>query len=144
MKIFNDFKKFINKGNILDLSVAVIIGTAFGKIVNSLVKDIITPVISIFMGPEGFQNYKYIIQEANPEAGILENAIYYGIFIQNILDFILIAIILFLIVKSINKAKDLSKNLVENTSKEIEKTKTKTNDLLLDIKHLLSENMNKG
>lgn len=132
MKLYQEFKKFINRGNILDLSVAVVLGAAFGKIINSLVKDIVTPVLSLVLGDEGFSNYKYVITPANTDLGIQENAIYYGIFFQNIIDFLIIALVIFFFVRTVNKARELSKEMVEET-------KDKTNDLLKDIKVLLSE-----
>jgi large conductance mechanosensitive channel len=144
MKIVQEFKKFISRGNILDLSVAVIIGAAFGKIVNSFVKDIITPIISLVIGSEGFANYKYVIQEANPDLNIAENAIYYGSFIQNIIDFLIIAVVIFFLIKLINKTKEISKDVINETKKITEKSAEKTNDLLSDIKILLNESINKN
>ncbi|MCF7926615.1 MAG: large conductance mechanosensitive channel protein MscL [Candidatus Izimaplasma sp.] len=137
-----EFKTFIQKGNILDLAVAVVIGTAFTRIVNSLVKDIITPVISLVTGEQGFKNYKYVITAANETAGIQENAIYYGSFIQNIIDFFVIAIIVFLVVRFINNAKDMFDKAEEELKTQIINQKVKTDQVLLDIKDLLKENLN--
>ncbi|MBN2605531.1 MAG: large conductance mechanosensitive channel protein MscL [Bacilli bacterium] len=124
MKIVSEFKKFIARGNILDLAVAVIIGGAFTKIVNSFVKDVLMPVISLALGGNGFENYKYVIVPETVELDgtiIAENAIYYGLFIQNIVDFIIIAFVVFMIVKIINKMKEASEELIE---KEIEEKKS--------------------
>jgi len=142
MKSFiNEFKKFITKGNILDLAVAVVIGTAFTKIVNSLVKDILMPVISLVTGEEGFTNYKYVIVEANEAQGIAENAIYYGQFIQNIMDFFIIALIVFLVVKFINKTRVLMDKAEEEIKEVLVEQKVKTDAVLTDIKELLKENL---
>ncbi len=139
-----EFKTFISKGNVMDLAVAVIIGAAFKDIINSLVKDILTPVISLVVGDEGFGNFKYVITEANEAEGIVENAVYYGNFIQNIFDFFVIAIVVFLIVKFINrvsKAMEEAKNeTVEVVEDMIEDVKPKVEDILLDIKELLVPN----
>jgi len=154
-KFMNEFKGFIMKGNVLNLAVAVIIGGAFGKIIASLVKDILMPVISLILGGDGFENYKYVITPANVDAGITENAIYYGIFIQNIVDFVIVAFVVFLIVKLFNKASELAhqkqireaelakeeaaKKAVEQIA--LDAKKPKVEDLLQDIKLLLEKNL---
>jgi len=131
-KVVNEFKKFINRGNILDLSVAVIIGSAFTKIVNSFVSDITMPVISLFIGQEGFSNYKYIITPANDSLGIKENAIYYGAFIQNIVDFLIIAVIVFIMIKIINKISEISTETTD-TLKEIIQERQKLERVMKNI-----------
>ena len=113
-KLIEEFKKFINRGNILDLAVAVVVGTSFTKIINSFVKDIFTPIISLAIGEQGFENFKYVITEANEVEGIAENAIYYGRFIQNSLDFLVIAVVVFLMIKIINKVKDELEDIIED------------------------------
>lgn len=104
-KIIDEFKTFINRGNILDLAVAVVVGGAFTKIINSFVKDVLSPMISIVLGDEGFVNFKYVLTEADEAEGIVENAIYYGRFIQNSLDFLVVAVVIFIMIKIINKVK---------------------------------------
>lgn len=99
-KFLHDFKEFAMKGNVVDMAVGVIIGGAFGKIVSSLVNDIIMPVMSIVTGGDGYKNMKYIIKEAAPAtadgvAAVEEVAINYGMFIQNIVDFLIIALSIF-------------------------------------------------
>ena len=113
-KLANEFKKFINRGNILDLAVAVVVGSAFTKIINSFVNDILTPLISIVLGEKGFENFKYVITEADEAQGITENAIYYGRFIQNSLDFLVVAVVVFIMIKVINKIKDEFEDFVED------------------------------
>lgn len=97
------------KGNIVDMAVGVIIGGAFGKIVTSLVNDIIMPVVSIVTGGEGYKNLKYVITEGSPAtdtaAAVEEVAINYGIFIQNIVDFLIIAFSIFVALRVIMKFK---------------------------------------
>lgn len=109
-KFLHDFKEFAMKGNIIDMAVGVIIGGAFGKIVSSLVNDIIMPVISILTGGDGYKNLKYVITEAKPAtadgvAAIEEVAVNYGIFIQNIIDFLIIAFSIFVALRVIMKFK---------------------------------------
>ncbi len=99
-KFLQDFKAFAMKGNIVDMAVGVIIGGAFGKIVSSLVNDIIMPVLTIMTGNDGYANMKYVIREATPGAaeGVAaaeEVAINYGMFIQNVVDFLIIAFSIF-------------------------------------------------
>lgn len=140
-KFFKEFKEFITKGNIMDLAIAFIIGAAFKAIISSLVNDIIMPVVSLVVGDQGFTNFKYVITEANEALGVTENAIYYGVFIQHIIDFILIAFVIFLMVKFINKArKQLEKKeeaLVVEKAKE--EPKPSVEEILLDIKKLLEK-----
>lgn len=143
-KFTKEFKKFISKGNVMDLAVAVIVGAAFKDIINSLVKDILTPVISLIVGEQGFTNFKYVITEGNEALGITENAIYYGNFIQNVFDFFVVALVVFFIIKFINrvseaveKAKDETTNVVEDIMEDV---KPKMEDILLDIKTLLTPN----
>jgi len=154
-KFFAEFKSFVMKGNVLNLAVAVIIGGAFGKIIASLVKDILMPVISLVLGGEGFENYKHVITAADEANGIAENAIYYGLFIQNVIDFLIVALVIFLIVKLFGKLNEVSnmkkikeeeaaKLAAEQAKKEqeaIDAKKPKVEDLLLDIKKLLEKNL---
>lgn len=140
-KFFGEFKTFISKGNVMDLAVAFIIGAAFKDIIKSLVSDILTPVISLVVGDEGFSNYKYVITEANETLGTVENAIYYGNFIQSVFDFFIVALVVFVIIKFINRMKDtLEKQqevIVEAAEDIVVEVKPKVEDILLDIKELL-------
>ena len=141
VKFAKEFKAFISRGNIMDLAVAVIIGAAFKDIINSLVKDILSPVISLVVGEEGFTNYKYVITEANAAEGITENAIYYGNFIQSMLDFVIIALVVFLLIRFINKMKkslEKTEEVVENVVEVVQEKTPKMEDILLDIKDLLT------
>ena len=91
------------RGNVMDMAVGIIIGGAFGKIITSLVNDIIMPVISILTGSVDFKHLKYVIEPAQGE--IPELAVYYGQFIQNLVDFVIIAFSIFIMIKMINKLK---------------------------------------
>lgn len=98
------------KGNVIDMAVGVIVGGAFGKIVSSLVNDIIMPVVTVATGGDGFKNMKYVITPAREalaegEAAVEEVAINYGMFIQNIVDFLIIALSIFVALRVIMKFK---------------------------------------
>jgi large conductance mechanosensitive channel len=110
--IIGEFKKFITRGNVIDLAVGVIIGGAFQKIINSLVNDIIMPLVGLVSGGYNF-NDRFIVlgkgsyptQEAAKSAGVA--TLNYGTFLTNLLDFFIIAIVIFLMVKGINKLSDM-------------------------------------
>ena len=96
----NEFKEFIRRGNVMDMAVGIIMGFAFTAIVNSLVNDIIMPLIGLIFGGIDFTSLKIVITEASGD--IPEAAVYYGNFIQSIVDFLLIAFSVFVIIKLIN------------------------------------------
>ena len=102
MSLFTEFKEFAMKGNVLDMAVGVVIGAAFGKIVSSLVADIVTPAIGLFVGGVNFKDLAYAL--GNDPAGqpIL---VKYGMFLQSIFDFIVIAFVIFMALRAINKLK---------------------------------------
>ena len=108
-KFLTEFKEFAMKGNVVDMAVGVIIGAAFGKIVTSLVNDIIMPGISVLTGGKlNFAELKYVITEATvngEEIVTPEVAITYGSFIQTIVDFLIVAFCIFVAIKGINKLK---------------------------------------
>ena len=105
--VIAEFKEFIARGNVIDMAVGVVIGSAFTKIVNSLVNDVIMPVIGFIIGGINFSDFKIVLKEAIAEtettAAVAEVAINYGTFIQMIIDFLLIAIVVFTMVKVINR-----------------------------------------
>jgi len=94
--MLKEFKEFALKGNVIDLAIAVIIGMALGKIISSLVEDILMPFIGMFMGGVSFAELKYVVGDA---------VFAYGMFIQSIIDFIIIAFVIFIIIRVINSAK---------------------------------------
>ena len=127
-KFWHEFKSFIAKGNVVDLAVAVIIGQAFNKIVSSLVNDIIMPLVSLAVGGVNVTDWKWVIKAAEyDELGnvtVAETALKYGVFIQYIIDFLIIAFTVFLIVKlftiSRNKLNSMNDQITQSI-KEIKK-----------------------
>lgn len=136
MKFFREFKKFIARGNVIDMAVGIIIGSAFTKIVTSLVNDVITPVISLITGKVNVTDLKYVITEATESAP--ELALSYGNFIQAVIDFLIIAFVVFVMVNSINKFHEKLSKKEEETPEEAPKP-TKEEELLTQIRDLLKE-----
>lgn len=99
--MFQEFKTFIAKGNVLDLAVGVVIGAAFGKITTSLVEDIINPILGVVIGGVDFTQLKIVLKEAVDKTP--EVSIRYGNFLQTLIQFIIIAWVIFLIVKAANR-----------------------------------------
>lgn len=127
-KILEEFKKFISKGNVIDLAVGVIIGGAFQKIVTSLVNDILMPIIGIIIGGHDFSNLTLKVKDAT---------INYGVFIQNILDFLIVAFCIFMVIKIFNTIADNTKN--KKKKEEVVLKKTNEELLLEEIRDLLKE-----
>lgn len=99
----NEFKEFAVKGNVVDMAVGVIIGGAFGKIVTSVVNDIIMPPIGWLIGGVNFSELKYSLPAKEINGELVEATVNYGAFLQTILDFIIIAFCIFMLIKGINK-----------------------------------------
>lgn len=107
-KFLSEFKEFAMKGNVVDMAVGVIIGAAFGKIVTSLVNDVIMPVIGVLTGGVNFSDKKWIIQQAVADGETIvtsEVAVTWGAFVQTVIDFIIIAFCIFVAIKFMNKLK---------------------------------------
>ncbi|MBR6531373.1 MAG: large-conductance mechanosensitive channel protein MscL [Clostridia bacterium] len=135
--MFKDFKEFAFKGNVVDMAVGVIIGGAFGTIVNSLVNDIVMPIFGHFTAGMDFKSLKWVLSEAvmNGETVVKpEAAILYGTFIQNIINFLIIAFSMFAAVKLITKAHKKK----EEEIKEAPAAPT-TEELLTEIRDLLKD-----
>lgn len=129
--MLKEFKVFISKGNVVDLAVGVIIGGAFGKIVSSLVNDILMPIIGAIIGGIDFSDLSVKIGNAK---------IAYGMFIQNIIDFLIIAFCVFIFVKIVSKLSNLTKK-----EEEKEKAITETElSILKEIRDELKKNNNKS
>ncbi|SEM52447.1 large conductance mechanosensitive channel [bacterium A37T11] len=105
MGFFKEFKEFAMRGNVIDLAVGVVIGGAFGKIVSSLVDDIIMPPIGFITGGVDFSSLKYVIKPADEANKIAEVSIKYGNFINVFIQFVIVAFAIFLVVKLINSLK---------------------------------------
>ncbi len=105
MAIIKEFKEFAMRGNVVDLAVGVIIGAAFGKIVSSLVNDIIMPPIGYLLGGIDFSDKKITLVQADAAKKVAEVAIRYGTFINSIIDFLIVAFCIFLVIKGINSVK---------------------------------------
>jgi large conductance mechanosensitive channel len=101
MTIIKEFKEFVSKGNAIDMAIGLIIGASFGKIVTSLVNDIVMPPLGVLIGGVDFKNLKIILKEAT--ADIPAVTINYGQFINTVMDFLIIAFSIFLMVKVINR-----------------------------------------
>ena len=105
MSLGSEFKEFAMKGNVIDLAIGVVIGAAFGKIVSSLVEQIIMPPIGLLTGGVDFSSMKWVLKpgdDSDPKHKIAEVAIGYGAFINTIITFLIIAAAIFLVVKAIN------------------------------------------
>ncbi len=133
MKSFiQEFKDFAIKGNMVDMAVGIIIGTAFNNVVNTIVKKVVMPPLSLLTDGINLRERKYILRDAENEADVV--AIGYGELIEVGLDFVIIALTIFIVIKGINRFKDKSedpKNTEEKTPKNIE--------LLANIEHLMQE-----
>ena len=129
-KAFDEFKEFIARGNVIDLAVGVIIGGAFGKIVSSLVDNILMPLIGILLGGIDFTNLSVKIKDAT---------INYGLFIQNVIDFIIVAFCVFLLVKFVNKLSSISDRKKKKEEKKEESVKPADIVLLEEIRDLLKK-----
>ena len=137
-KFIQDFKEFAFKGNILDMAVGVIIGGAFGKIVTSLVENIISPFITLLTGAAKLSDWTFTLKEAvgETEAVVLN----FGAFLQSIIDFLIIAICIFLILKGIMAAKTKFENLKKKEEEAEEEAEEETElSVLKEIKELLTK-----
>ena len=143
MGFLKEFKEFAVKGNVMDMAVGVIIGGAFGKIVTSLVNDILMPPIGVIMGNTNFSDLKVDISVVRNAIGGVENAepVYwnYGAFIQQCTDFIILAFCVFLIVKLMNQLKKKKEEPAPTPAPAPEPQPTKEEILLTEIRDLLKE-----
>lgn len=142
-KFLTEFKEFAMKGNVVDMAVGVIIGGAFGKIVSSLVNDIIMPLISLCTGGVNFTDNKLILRQAtetDPEIFLT-----WGVFVQSVVDFLIIAFCIFVAIRFMNKLKNASKKAKEEEAAAAPAEPTKEEALLTEIRDLLkAQAKNKG
>lgn len=128
--MLKEFKTFIARGNVLDLAVGVVVGGAFGKIVTSLVDDIIMPLVGLLMGGIDFSSLSIKVGNAK---------IMYGSFIQNVVDFLIVAFCIFIMVKAVNKLTKKVEAKKAKEKKEEEAKKAENIVLLEEIRDLLKE-----
>lgn len=132
MKVINEFKAFAMKGNVIDMAVGIIIGAAFGKIVTSIVNDIIMPPIGLLVGGVNFSDLKFVMKEAIGENPAV--TINYGNFLQVTFDFLIVAFAIFMVIKAINSAKKK-----EEATPSTPPTPSKEETLLTEIRDLLKK-----
>lgn len=139
MSVKKELKEFMLRGNVIDMAVGVVIGGAFGKIVTSLVSDVIMPPIGVLVGGVNFTQLKLVLKEATEDTAAV--SINYGSFIQTIFDFVIIAVSIFFVIKGIN-------TLMNKMSKQKEEAPaappapSKEEVLLTEIRDLLKEGKN--
>lgn len=126
-KTMKEFKEFISRGNVIDLAVGVIIGAAFGKIVTSLVNDVLMPLIGILFGGLDLTNLTFKLNDAS---------INYGTFLQNVIDFLIVSVCIFVLVKFVNKLTNLRK---KEEIKEEKKEEPKKSDEVLLLEEIKEE-----
>jgi len=136
MSVVKEFKDFVMRGNVVDLAVGVIIGAAFGKIVTSLVNDVLMPPLGYLTGGIDFKDLKIFIKHGNPAKKIADVSINYGNFINIVLEFIIVAFCIFLVVKGVNAFK---KKDEQAPAPAPEPVPTKEEVLLTEIRDLLAK-----
>lgn len=124
--MWKDFKAFALKGNVLDLAIAVVIGTAFGKIVTSLVEDLIMPAVGLLLGGFSIANQVYIVGDVT---------LRYGAFLQSVLDFLIIAFSIFMVIRLFMNFRRKEEMPEEDTVPELDKKE----ELLVEIRDLLKK-----
>ncbi|MCF7860554.1 large-conductance mechanosensitive channel protein MscL [Patescibacteria group bacterium] len=142
--MIEEFKKFAIKGNVIDLATAVIIGGAFGKIVSSLVADIVMPLVGLLSGGSNFSAWKIILRPAiiAPDGSIIKTALSLnaGIFVQNILDFLIISVSVFLMIKILLQIKNKFKKEEEEKEEKIIAEPSEEVKLLTEMRDLMLKN----
>ncbi len=143
-KFLKEFREFAIKGNVIDLAVAVIIGGAFGKIVSSLVADIVMPPLGVLMGGVNFSDIKIVLKEALITNGAVSKpaiTLNIGNFLQNVLDFLIIALTVFVAIKIMGRVKRKLEPVLRNEKAIEEKIAplTKDQELLTEIRDLLKK-----
>ena len=135
-----EFKEFALRGNVMDMAVGIIIGGAFGKIVSSLVDDILMPIVGLFTGGVNFSELAYVIKPAEFNAAgeeiVAATTLNYGLFIQNIIDFLIIALVIFMMIRGINS---LRKKQEEPATPEPAPEPSDEVKLLTEIRNLLDK-----
>lgn len=143
MAIFKEFKEFAMRGNVIDMAVGVVIGAAFGKIISSLVDDIIMPLVGVATGGMNFTDFKWVIKEAvidgtTQEVLSPEVTMNWGTWVQTIVDFLIVAFCIFIAIKAINRFKKEKGAAEEAAAAEPSQEEV----LLTQIRDLLKEKNN--
>ncbi|WP_439472473.1 large-conductance mechanosensitive channel protein MscL [Brevundimonas sp.] len=132
MGLASEFKEFIARGNVIDLAVGVIIGASFGKIVTSLVEQVVMPPIGLLLGRVDFSNLEWVLVPENPLTEEVEKvAIQYGAFINTVIQFLIVAMVVFLMVKVVNQ---LRREQAAAPAPEVPPAPTATEALLAEIR----------
>lgn len=140
MSFFKEFKEFAMKGNVVDMAVGVVIGAAFGKIVSSLVDDIIMPLVGVATGGINFTDYKWVIQKAMVDGQEVlkpEVTMNWGAWVQTIVDFLIVAFCIFVMIKFINNLRKRSAKEEEAAAAPAPAEPSKEEILLTEIRDLL-------
>jgi large conductance mechanosensitive channel len=135
MKIISEFREFISRGSMVDLAVGVILGAAYGKIVSTLVDQVIMPPIGLLMGGVDFADLKIVLKAADAAAKKPEVAVQYGVFINAIIQFVIIGATVFLLVKMVNTIRRFTASQEEAGAAKAAPTPSET--LLMEIRDLL-------
>ena len=149
MALLKDFKEFAMRGNVIDMAVGVVIGAAFGKIISSLVDDIIMPLVGVVTGGINFTDYKFVIQQAvidgqTQEVLKPEVTMNWGSWVQTVVDFLIVAFCIFVMIKFINNMrKRMEKQKEEEVAEAAAAEPTKEEQLLTEIRDLLKANQEK-
>lgn len=133
MSLMKDFKAFAMRGNVIDLAVAVVIGAAFGRIVTSLVNDLLMPPLGLLIGGIDFSQFSYILSEATAETAAV--TISYGLFIQQLVDFTIVAFAIFMVIRLFEKMKKK-----EEAAPDVPPEPSNEEKLLAEIRDLLKTN----
>lgn len=142
MKFLQEFRNFAIRGNVIDMAVGVIIGAAFGKIVSSLVADIIMPPLGLLIGGVDLKKFSWIIREAHGDIPAV--VINYGTFLQTVFDFTIIAFAIFSMIKLINKLHEAQKKQEEIAAETRPPKLTQDQELLTEIRDLLKRSADKS
>lgn len=145
MAFLKEFKEFAMRGNVIDMAVGVVIGAAFGKIISSLVDDIIMPLVGVATGGMNFTDYKFVIQQAildgqTQEIIKPEVSLNWGTWVQTVVDFLIVAFCIFVAIKAINNLKREEKKAEEAPAAP---QPTKEEQLLTEIRDLLKKEQGK-
>ncbi|MGB5237304.1 MAG: large-conductance mechanosensitive channel protein MscL [Flavobacteriaceae bacterium] len=131
-KLFQEFKNFAVRGNMIDMAVGIIIGTAFNNVVNTLVRKIVMPPLALITGEKSFADQEWILKPAteNTEAIVIG----YGLFIEVVIDFVIIALTIFMVIKAMNKLRTKAED-----PKDVQEVTPKDIELLDQLKNLMEE-----